>query len=183
MRRPVWSHCRLDFLAIEPPELLRVAAKRPGVIDAALADGWAQAITLLGGDPAAWRWDMLHRVRIAHPLARIPAIAAAFPPIEVGGSGGDGFTVMARWLGNGPDWRVGGGASYLQVIDVGDWDRSVMLNLPGQANDPRSVHRDDQARPWIAGRMLPMPFSRAAVDAMLATLDATKRRIPPTREG
>lgn len=154
--------------AIELPELLRVAADRPDLIDAALADGWSEAVKLLGSDPAAWRWDRLHRVRIAHPLARIPAIAAAFPPIEVGGSGGDGFTVMARWLGNGPDWRVGGGASYLQVIDVGDWDRSVMLNLPGQSNDPRSLHRDDQAGPWIAGKMLPMPFSRAAVDAAAA---------------
>jgi penicillin amidase len=154
--------------AIELPELLRVAADRPDLIDAALADGWSEAVELLGSDPAAWRWDRLHRVRIAHPLARIPAIAAAFPPIEVGGSGGDGFTVMARWLGNGPDWRVGGGASYLQVIDVGDWDRSVMLNLPGQSNDPRSLHRDDQAEPWIAGKMLPMPFSWAAVDAAAA---------------
>lgn len=154
--------------AIEPPELIRVAAARPDLIDASLAAGWAEAVTLLGSDPAAWRWDKLHRVRIAHPLSRIPAIAAAFPPVEAGGSGGDSFTVMARWLGNGPDWRVGGGASYLEVIDVGDWDRSVMLNLPGQSNDPRSVHRRDQVAPWIAGTMQPMPFSRAAVDAAAA---------------
>ena len=155
--------------AIEPPELLRVAADRPDLIDASLAAGWADAVKLLGSDPAAWRWDALHRARIAHPLARIPAIAAAFPPIEVGGSGGDSFTVMARWLGTGPDWRVGGGASYLEVIDVGDWDRSVMLNLPGQSNDPRSPHQRDQVAPWSAGAMQPMPFSRAAVDAAAAT--------------
>ncbi|WP_084579959.1 penicillin acylase family protein [Sphingomonas azotifigens] len=155
--------------AIEPPELIRVAADRPDLIDAALAAGWAEAGKLLGSDPAAWRWDALHRVRITHPLARIPAIAAAFPPIEAGGSGGDSFTVMARWLGSGPDWRVGGGASYLEVIDVGDWDRSVMLNLPGQSNDPRSPHARDQVAPWIAGTMQPMPFSRAAVDAAAVT--------------
>ncbi|PVX29196.1 penicillin acylase family protein [Sphingomonas pokkalii] len=154
--------------AIEPPELLRVAAERPDLVDASLAASWTEATKLLGSDPAAWRWDALHRVRIAHPLARIPAIAAAFPPIEAGGSGGDSFTVMARWLGNGPDWRVGGGASYLEVIDVGDWDRSVMLNLPGQSNDPRSLHARDQTIPWIAGTMQPMPFSRAAVDAAAA---------------
>lgn len=152
--------------AIEPPELLRVAADRPDLVDAALAAGWTDAVRLLGSDPAEWRWDALHRVRIAHPLARIPAIAAAFPPIEAGGSGGDSFTVMARWLGNGPDWRVGGGASYLEVIDVGDWDRSVLLNLPGQSNDPRSPHQRDQVAPWSAGKMQPMPFSRAAVDAV-----------------
>ncbi|PSJ19058.1 penicillin acylase family protein, partial [Halomonas sp. ND22Bw] len=75
----------------------------------------------------------LHQVRIAHPLSRIPAIAAAFPPIEGEGSGGDSDTVMARWLGDGPSWRAGGGASYLQVIDVGAWDNSLMLNLPGQS--------------------------------------------------
>jgi penicillin amidase len=40
-----------------------------------------------------------------------------------------------------------------------------MLNLPGQSNDPRSPHYRDQYAPWCAGRMLPMPFSRAAVDA------------------
>ena len=35
----------------------------------------------------------LHQVRIRHPLSRIPAIAAAFPPIEGEGSGGDSYTV------------------------------------------------------------------------------------------
>jgi penicillin amidase len=76
---------------------------------------------------------------------------------------------MARWLGNGPGWRTGGGASYLHVIDVGDWDKSVMLNLPGQSNDPRSPHYRDQYAPWIKGEMQPMPFSRAAVDAVAAS--------------
>ena len=102
------------------------------------------------------------------PLAMIPAIAAAFPPIEGEGSGGDSYTVGARWLGSGPGWGVGGGASYLQVIDVGNWDASLMLNLPGESNDPRSPHYRDQYGAWAAGRMLPMPFSRAMVDAHAA---------------
>jgi penicillin amidase len=142
--------------------------KRDAMLDAALAAAWASARELLGPDPAAWRWDKLHQVRIQHPLSRIPAIAAAFPPIEGAGSGGDGYTVMARWLGAGPGWRAGGGASYLQVIDVGAWDNSLMLNLPGQSNDPRSPHYRDQYAPWIEGRMLPMLFSRGAVDARAA---------------
>ncbi|MDT8759591.1 penicillin acylase family protein [Sphingomonas psychrotolerans] len=141
------------------------AAARDAMLDAALVAAWASARELLGADPAGWRWDRLHQVRIQHPLSRIPAIAAAFPPIEGRGSGGDGYTVMARWLGSGPGWRVGGGASYLQVIDVGAWDNSLFLNLPGQSNDPRSPHQRDQYAPWIEGRMQPMLFSRAAVDA------------------
>ena len=141
---------------------------RDAMLDAALVAAWASARELLGPDPAGWRWDKLHQVRIQHPLSRIPAIAAAFPPIEGRGSGGDGYTVMARWLGSGPGWRTGGGASYLQVIDVGAWDNSLMLNLPGQSNDPRSPHYRDQYALWIEGRMQPMLFSRAAVDARAA---------------
>ncbi|MDP5278907.1 penicillin acylase family protein [Sphingomonas sp. DG1-23] len=144
------------------------AGARDAMLDAALAAGWGSARELLGPDPAKWRWDKLHQVRIQHPLSRIPAIAAAFPPIEGRGSGGDGYTVMARWLGAGPGWRTGGGASYLQVIDVGAWDNSLMLNLPGQSNDPRSPHYRDQYEPWSEGRMLPMLFSKAAVDARAA---------------
>lgn len=151
--------------SIAPSELLRRAATRTDLVDAALTAGWAEAVALLGPDPAAWRWGALHQVRIAHPLASVPAIAAAFPPVEGVASGGDGYTVMDRWLGGGPGWRVGGGASYLQVIDVGDWDRSVMLNLPGQSGDPRSPHSRDQVGAWAAGAMQPMPFSRAAVEA------------------
>lgn len=154
---------------IAPSELLRRAASRPAMVDAALASGWSEAQRLLGPDPAKWRWGKLHQVRIAHPLSSIPAIAAAFTAIEGEGSGGDSYTVMARWLGGGPGWRTGGGASYVQVIDVGDWDKSVMLNLPGQSNDPRSQHYRDQYAPWIRGEMQPMTFSRAAVDAAAAT--------------
>ena len=126
---------------------------------------WASAREKLGPDPAAWRWGTLHQVKIAHPLSRIPAIAAAFPAIEGEGSGGDAYTVMARWLPSGANWQLTGGASYLQVIDVGAWDNSVMLNLPGQSNEPNSPHYRDFYRPWAQGQMQPMLFSRAAVDA------------------
>lgn len=140
------------------------AAARDALVDAALAAAWTQAREALGPEPAAWRWGTLHQVRIRHPLSRIPAIAAAFPPIEGGGSGGDSYTVMARWV-RGSGWNVTGGASYLQVIDVGAWDNSLMLNLPGNSNDPRSPHYRDLYAPWIAGQLQPMLFSRAAVDA------------------
>lgn len=163
---------------IDPSVLLGRLPQHPVILRDALSSSWETAQTLLGRDPTTWRWGRLHQVRIAHPLSRIPAIAAAFPPIEGGGSGGDSFTVMARWLGDGPGWRVGGGASYMQVIDVGAWDNSLFLNLPGQSNDPRSTYYRDQYAPWIEGRMLPMLFSRAAIDGKVArrTMLKGKRR-------
>ncbi len=154
------------------------AAARDALVDAALASAWTQAQEALGADPAAWRWGTLHQVRIRHPLWRIPAIAAAFPTIEGGGSGGDSYTVMARWV-RGSGWQVAGGASYLQVIDVGAWDNSLMLNLPGNSNDPRSPHYRDLYAPWIDAKMQPMLFSRAAVDAHAAA----RTRLRPPSDG
>ena len=139
-------------------------AARDALMDAALGAAWKRAGERLGPDPEAWRWETLHQVRIVHPLSRIPAIAAAFPVIEGEGSGGDAYTVMARGIRDEPSWETNSGASYLQVIDVGAWDNSLMLNLPGQSADPRSPHFRDQYRPWARGEMQKMLFSRAAID-------------------
>ncbi|GGI88380.1 penicillin amidase [Polymorphobacter multimanifer] len=140
------------------------AAVRDRLFDASLAAAWDEAVKLMGADPAAWRWDTLHKVRISHPLARLPEIAAAFPAIEGSGSGGDNFTVNARWVPR-RGYGVSGGAGSLQDIDVGNWDASVYLNLPGQSADPKSPHHADHYAPWISGAMQPLPFSKPAVDA------------------
>ena len=144
-------------------------AARDALIEAALIDAWNTANSEMGPDPSQWRWDRLHQVVIRHPLSQIPAIAAAFPPIQGAGTGGDNLTVMARWNRAGKHYHVAGGASYLMVVDVGAWDNSVMLNLPGQSADPRSPHYSDYYAPWIAGAMQPMLFSKQSVDAHAAS--------------
>ena len=141
------------------------AAARDALIDSALAAGWTKAVELGGADPAKWQWGDLHRVTIAHPLASsIPAIAAAFPKIEGGRSGGDGTTPMARGFNSRRGFNVSHGASYLFVADVGAWDNSRFLLLPGQSADPRSPRYRDFYPKWLAGAMQPLWFSKAAVD-------------------
>ena len=141
------------------------AAARDAMIDRALVAGWQKAIELGGSDPAKWQWGDLHRVTIAHPLASsIPAIAAAFPKIEGGRSGGDGTTPMARGFNSRRGFNVSHGASYLFVADVGAWDNSRFLLLPGQSADPRSPRYRDFYPKWLAGAMQPLWFSKAAVD-------------------
>ena len=117
-----------------------------------------------GADPAAWRWGDLHRVKITHPLSSLPGIAAAFPPIEGGRSGGDSYTPMARGFNARRGYQVSHGASYLLVADVGAWDNSRFLLLPGQSADPRSPRYRDFYPRWLAGEMQPLWFSRQAVE-------------------
>lgn len=139
-------------------------AARDTIVDRALAGGWKKAVELAGADPAAWRWGDFHRVRITHSLSTIPAIAAAFPPIDGGRSGGDGTTPMARGFNPRRGYQVSHGASYLVVADVGAWDNSRFLLLPGQSADPRSPRYRDFYPLWIAGAMQPLWFSKDAVD-------------------
>jgi penicillin G amidase len=140
-------------------------AERDAMIDRALVAGWNRAITLGGPDPAGWQWGDLHRVAIEHPLAASNrAIAAAFPKIEGGRSGGDGQTPMARGFNARRSFNVSHGASYLFVADVGAWDNSRFLLLPGQSADPRSPRYRDFYPLWLAGTMQPLWFSNAAVD-------------------
>lgn len=141
------------------------AAARDALVDVALVAGWRKAVELGGPDPASWQWGDLHRVTIEHPLAASNrAIAAAFPKIMGGRSGGDWNTPMARGFNARRGFDVSHGASYLFVADVGAWDNSRFLLLPGQSADPRSPHYRDFYPLWLAGTMQPLWYSRAAVD-------------------
>ena len=53
----------------------------------------------------------------------------------------------------------------VQVLDLSDWDKSVMTNVPGESGDPRSPHYDDLIDDWREGKYHPMPYTRAAVEA------------------
>ena len=63
------------------------------------------------------------------------------------------------------DFRVTAGASFRMVVDVGEWDRSVCVNAPGQSGDPRSPHYRDLAPLWAEGKYVPMLYTRRAVEA------------------
>ena len=64
------------------------------------------------------------------------------------------------------DFRVIAGASVRLVMDVGDWDKSVCINAPGQSGDPRTAHYRDLTGRWAAGDYVPMLYAKAAVDAV-----------------
>ena len=68
---------------------------------------------------------------------------------------------------SGAAFRQTSGASWREILDVGNWDRSVMTNVPGEVCDPASKHYGDLLEDWAAGRHHPMPFSRKAAEAAM----------------
>ena len=91
----------------------------------------------------------MHTRAFAHPFV------AAFnlPTVERPGGAG---TVAAD------------GASYREILDVGDWDRSLVTNVPGQSGQPGSPYYDNLLALWAENRYFPLSFSRKAVESQAA---------------
>ena len=121
-----------------------------------------------GNDVAAWNWGALHHIKFDHQLAEFlsPATAASLATerFPVGGSG----DTVHRATYRASDFRVTSGASYRHVIDVGDWDKSLWINVPGQSADPKSPFYKNLIEAWAKGEFQQMAFSRGAVDARRA---------------
>ena len=142
-----------------------IAALKGGQETAAIAQSLTTAVSearrRLGDDVSLWRWGRLHRAPFNHPLANDEARRELLnlPDIE---RGGDGNTVNNT---SGANFRQTHGASFREILDVSDWDRSVATNAPGQSGQPGSRHYDDLLKLWARGQYFPLLYSRQRVEA------------------
>ena len=114
-----------------------------------------------------WSWGRLHHALFAHPLTALrPDQAWDVGPLPVGGAAASVMHAEYRT----DTFRLTHGASFRMVVDVGDWDRSVFINVPGQSGDPGSPHYADLAPIWGRQDYVPMLYGRAAVDAATETI-------------
>ncbi len=129
----------------------------------ALAQSLTAALTEIdrqfGPDMQAWQWGKTHKILFHHPLG-VPSFDRG--PVS---RPGDTYTVNAT---SGAHFQQSTGASYREILDLSDWDRSVMTNVPGESGDPDSPHYSDLLDDWANGRYHPMPYSRPAVEAAAA---------------
>ncbi|MDX1405447.1 MAG: penicillin acylase family protein [Woeseiaceae bacterium] len=133
------------------------------LIATSLDEAYADARKLLGENPATWRWGVLHQMRFQHPLIHLAendlAEQMTYRPYP---RGGDDYTTNNTWFG-WDNFDVEGGASYRQVLDVGNWDAATMTNAPGQSGDPRSPFYDNLLEGWAEDRDFPLVYSREKV--------------------
>jgi penicillin G amidase len=117
--------------------------------------------TLEGSDPTQWSWGKIHVVHFRHPLDRLPG-AAALMDLGPLARPGDGFTVCATTYGK--NYEQTHGASYREIFDVADWDRSQGINVPGESAQLGSPHYGDLLPLWIEGKYFPLVYTRPAVE-------------------
>jgi penicillin amidase len=145
-------------------ELEQLPDGRDALLLAALGTARGRLQTLQGDDPAKWTWGALHQVYFRHPLDAVPGGAALFDRGPFPRSG-DGDVVQATSLDRKTFEQISG-ASYREIFDLGDWDRSLAVNVPGQSGQPGSPHYDDLLPLWREGRYFQLAYSKKAVDAV-----------------
>ncbi len=118
----------------------------------------------LGPDISTWTWGRIHRMASPHPLANALHDARGLhPPID--GCPGDGDTVRCGTMFPETGERAAAASVARYVFDLADWDNSGWVVPHGVSGVPGSGHDLDQRAQWLAGALIPMSFSRAAVAA------------------
>jgi acyl-homoserine lactone acylase PvdQ len=74
------------------------------------------------------------------------------------------FNIPAVERNGGAGTVAADGASYREIFDVANWDRSLVINTPGQSGQPGSPFYDNLAKLWSDEKYFELAFSRAAVD-------------------
>jgi len=129
-------------------------ALRDSLVETSLAAAVAWLEAEQGSDWTAWRWGPMNELAFRHPLG---VAALDLPTVQ---RSGDGTTVNVAGRRSG--------ASFREIIDLADWDRSVATSTPGQSGQPGSPHYGDLLPLWADGRYFPLVFTRAAVEANTA---------------
>jgi penicillin amidase len=116
-----------------------------------------------GADPGRWRWDGAHQAVFAHQLLTNVPPLQPFVDRSVG-TPGDGTTVNLGGFSFEQPFQQRSGATYRQVIDLGDLQNSRFIIAAGQSGNPLSPHYADKLASWQALGSMPMYFSREAVE-------------------
>jgi penicillin amidase len=131
-----------------------------GIMTTSLSAAVVETRKLFGVDHSQWRWGSQHRAELRHPLAdRVDQPWIRVGPLPRGGSGD---TVGAAAYT--PDFAESVGATFRIVMDVGEWDRCVAMNSPGQSGDPRSPHYSDLFAEWAQDGSFPLLYSRTEIE-------------------
>ncbi len=145
-------------------------AGRRDLLLTSLADTVGYLTKTLGPDMDTWRWGRLHQMKFVPAIATLADVdlraRLSLPAVELPGSSD---TPRAASFGD-KDFAVTSGASVRLVMDVGEWDRSMAINSPGQSGDAGNPHYRDLLPLWAAGQYVPLLYSKAAVERAAETV-------------
>ncbi|MBI4337957.1 MAG: penicillin acylase family protein [Chloroflexi bacterium] len=107
------------------------------------------------GDPSRWAWGALHAISFRHGVGREEP-AASLLNVGTVPVGGSGDTVNNTGHGGGPAFRAETIVTYRQIIDLGDFSKSVFILPPGNSGHVAGPHYRDMLEDYLALRYRPL---------------------------
>lgn len=152
-------------------------ASRVALLQWALED--AEKDLAARGLDAGAPWGRIHTLTLDHPLSSVPLLGPAFTrgPWPLGGGP---YAPASGQYPQAHPARVVAGASYRQVVDLADVERSSrMITYGGQSGHIGSPHYDDLTALWRAGGGIPMRLEMEPEggDHLLLLPTATRRPV------
>ncbi len=158
-----WSKTRAGGSATPLPA--QPAHPSGRLLDLALKRTADTLYDLIGKEPRKWAWGKVHQIEFPHLFGRSRFMRTMFNRGQYPISGDEQTVWMTAQNLEMPFGLVRTTATYRQVLDVGDWDRSTAILSTGQSGQPTSQHYADHVELWREGEQHPMLWSRQAVDA------------------
>jgi penicillin amidase len=112
-------------------------------------------------------WGLLHSASYTHPIS--PLMPESIKSqLDIGPAmfrGGSMDTVNSNWhavnlTGN---FETIAGSTWRMVVDVGNWDATLVANAPGQSGDPANEFYQNLFPVWANDQSFPLVFSDQAV--------------------
>ena len=138
-------------------------AARDRFIASTFSQAVEEALRRFGSDTSGWVLGQpsFKHTSFPHPLhARLSAEERARYSPGPMPRGGNAHTPNST---SGQD-RQSTGASFRLIADLSDWDRSLMINAPGQSGDPRSPFYANLYGLWNGDGYFPARYSRGKVE-------------------
>jgi penicillin amidase len=168
------------------------------IVARALDEAGAELRAALG-DPVDWMWGRLHTATFREGTLGESGIGPLewyfnHGPVDVGGAAGAADNTSYRISRAYPDptdpafvpqgletlFTITNLPSYRLVIDMSDLDGARIVITTGQSGNPFDGHYGDLVDPWRTGGTVPLPFTRAAIEAAtVATLTLSPAEAAP----
>jgi penicillin amidase len=127
-------------------EFNRSIEERAPLVEPGLVKAIETLTKTQGADWTQWRWGRMNAQPFPHPFVS----AYDLPTVERSGAGGSPFSR---------------GATYREILDTGNWDASLVTNVPGQSGQPESPFYSNLLPLWDRHEYFPLVYSRGRVEA------------------
>lgn len=143
---------------------------RDQLIIETLTSAYKEMTQTWGPDHKAWVWGNANKIQLQpqfRPDMRSANIVAC-NPLQNMAVGGNSWTVNIAISSSKDRSKVIIGPSPRLLFDVGEWDNSLGVNMPGQSGDSRNGNYCNLAKHWENGTYIPLLYSRDKIQSQLA---------------